>query len=225
MLRFREATVEVQVYPGKGTDADESVAGHEADGWPTIVDWHPRYAEGPAKTMFEKFNISIEGDAIPLAGGMSFGPNIGYSLSREREARRRIHGTLEGDAARVVEWRLEENSSTGDGIPPTCDVALLVRWPSAASFHLRMRVRAITLAGIPVIGRNVRALYFTPDTASASHGGLIVRSPEITGGVVGAGQELYASPGQSVEDDARDNDPSSVPLESLIRIAEQLAQD
>ena len=56
------------------------------------------------------------------------GPNIGYSMSRERAKRWRIHGTFKDEAQRVVEWKLEENNSTGDGVPPSCLFALVVRW-------------------------------------------------------------------------------------------------
>ena len=232
VLRFREATVEVQVNPGKGDDAETQAEiaraeqEKEEECRPTIADWYPRYVEGPVKTTLEEFNISVEGDAIPLAGGASFGPSVGYSVSRERESRRRIHGTLEGDTASVVEWRLEENNSSGDGIPPRCDFALLVRWRRGRTFHLRMRVRAITLAGLPVVGRDVQAVYFTSDLAGPGYAGPTTTplSPCITGGgVVGSGQDVYASPDRG-QDDGSGGDLTGVALSGLTDVVEQLAE-
>ncbi|MCJ1385803.1 hypothetical protein MMC17_008927 [Xylographa soralifera] len=190
-LRFRDATVEVQVGPGKGEDIQDTQKRILCDKrGPRIIAFHPHYAEGPAKTTLQKFNISIEGDAIPI-GPASLGPNVGYSMSRERVKRRTIHGTIEGGLERVLEWKLEENNSAGDGLPPLCNFAFVVRWEDAANFYLKMSMRAITVGGIPVIGKDTGAVYFTPDSCIDSTLVDLVTSKALTsaisGGLVGAG--------------------------------------
>ncbi|KAK0508516.1 hypothetical protein JMJ35_008792 [Cladonia borealis] len=171
VLRFRDAVIEVQVKPGKGDGTDVDVqksndshsTSDAARKGPKFVAWHPEYLEGPAKTTLESFNISIDSSAIPPAfGGPAIGPNVGYSMSRERVKRRIIHGTIEDEMQRVLEWKLEENKTTGDGIPPACSFAFVVKldMEEEEGFHIKMGIRAITVAGIPVVGKNTGAIYF-----------------------------------------------------------------
>ena len=171
VLRFRDAVIEVQVQPGKGdgidaglqNSSDSCSTNSAARKGPRIVTWHPDYLEGPAKSTLENFNISIDSSAIPPAfGGPAIGPSVGYSMSRERVKRRIIHGTIEDEMQRVLEWKLEENKTTGDGIPPACKFALVVKLDTEEEgFHVKMGIRAITVAGIPVLGKNTGAIYFT----------------------------------------------------------------
>lgn len=164
ILRSRTATVEVQVGPGKGEEVQDSNQRIPYDKkGPRIVAWDPHYEEGPAKSTLQQFNISIEGDAIPI-GPASLGPKIGYSMSRERVKRRRIHGTREGELDRVIQWKLEENNSAGDGVPPLCKFAFVVRWENDTNFYLKMSMRATTVGGMPIIGKDTGAVYFTPDS-------------------------------------------------------------
>lgn len=173
MLRFRDAVIEVWVKPGKsdGTDADVQKSNDShgtsdaARKGPKFVAWHPDYLKGPAKTTLERFNISIDSSTIPPAfGGRAIGPNVRYSMSRERVKRRIIHGTIEDEMQRILEWKLEENKTTGDGIPPACSFAFLVKldMEEEEGLHIKMGIRAIMVAGIPVIvGKNTGAIYFT----------------------------------------------------------------
>ena len=65
VLRFRDATVEVQVGPGRGQDVQDAQKQTPYDKrGPRIVAFDPHYAEEPAKNTLQKFNISIEGNAI-----------------------------------------------------------------------------------------------------------------------------------------------------------------
>ena len=168
VLRFRDAVVEVQVQPGKGDEGPEnaSVADAQRDDGkrePKIVAWHPGYLEGPAKSILESFNISLDTSTIPPAfGGPAIGPDLGYSMSRERVKRRIIHGTIEDEKQRVLEWKLEENKTAGDGIPPACNFAFVVKVDKEEGFHVKLGIRAVTVAAIPVIGKNTGAIYFAP---------------------------------------------------------------
>ena len=168
VLRFRDAVVEVQVQPGKGDEAPEDTSTTDArrdDGKkePRIVAWHPGYLEGPAKSILESFNISLDTSTIPSAlGAPAIGPDFGYSVSRERVKRRIIHGTIEDEKQRVLEWKLEENKTTGDGIPPACKFAFVIKLDKDEGFHVKLYIRAVTVAAIPVIGKNTGAIYFAP---------------------------------------------------------------
>lgn len=169
VLRFRDATIEVQVQPGKGGESPENISTADTqrdDGKkePTIVAWHPGYLEGPAKSILEKFNFSVDTSAIPAAFGAPVpSPGFGYSMSRERVKRRIIHGTIEDEKQRVLEWRLEENKGSGDGIPPACKFAFIVKVELGQGFRVKLGFKAITVAAIPVIGKNTGAIYFAPD--------------------------------------------------------------
>ena len=171
VLRFRDAVVEVHVQPGKGHEDAENTGStvennDEDDGGkkePKIVAWHPGYLEGQAKSILESFNISLDTSAIPPAfGAPAIGPSTGYSMSRERVKRRIIHGTIEDEKQRVLEWKLEENKSTGDGIPPACKFAFIAKVDAKEGFHVKLGIRAVTVAAIPVIGKNTGAIHFAP---------------------------------------------------------------
>ena len=84
-------------------------------------------------------------------------------MSRERVKRRMIHGTIEDEMQRVLEWKLEENKTTGDGIPPACSFAFMAKldMEEEEGFHIKMGIRAITVARIPVVGKNTGPIYFT----------------------------------------------------------------
>ena len=174
MLRFRDAVIEVQVKPGKGNGTDAAVqksndshsTSDAARKGPKFVAWYPDYLEGPAKTTLESFNVSTDSSAIlPAFGGPAIGPNVGYSMSRERVKRRIIHGTIEDEMQRVLEWKLEENKTTGDGIPPAYSFAFVVKLDlEEEGFHIKMGIRAVTVAGIPVVGKHTGAIYFTKGT-------------------------------------------------------------
>lgn len=241
MLRFRDAVIEVRVGPGRGdqesTTANndliaDDVARQAGGSNPKITAFHPTYAEGPAKSTLEKFNISIEGDAIPLPGGPSLGPNIGYSMSRERAKRRRIHGTFEDEAQRVVEWKLEENNSTGDGVPPSCLFALVVRWDGdgeegvEAGFHVKMYIRAVTVAGIPVIGKDTGAVYFAPgsriDSTVVDPAVSKALTAAVSGGVVEAGGKSFGGRDERQGENGDDLDLAGINLAALTKIEEML---
>ena len=167
VLRFRDATVTVKVQPGKGGNnvaekIDSTQNLQEAKKTePKIVTWHPQYLEGPAKSTLEQFNISIDGSTIPPAfGGPAIGPTAGYSMSRERVKRRIIHGTIEDEEQRILEWKLEENKTAGDGIPSACTFAFVVKVDEKEDFHVMLGIRAVTVAAIPVVGKNTGAIYF-----------------------------------------------------------------
>lgn len=168
VLRFRDAVVEVQVQPGKGDDGLENTSTTNAQGddgkdEPKIVAWYPGYLEGPAKSTLESFNISIDTSTIPPAfGAPAIGPDFGYSMSRERVKRRIIHGTIEDEKQRVLEWKLEENKTAGDGITPACRFAIVIKFNKEEGFHVKLGIRAVTVAAIPVIGKNTGAIYFAP---------------------------------------------------------------
>ena len=167
-LRFRDAVVTVTLHSGK---ADNVVSDNEASTQlpadstkePRIVKWHPEFLEGPAKNTLESYNISLDTSSIPPAfGAPSIGPNPGYSMSRERPKRRIIHGTIEDEEQRILEWKLEENKSAGDGIPPSCKFAFVTLLNKAVGFSVLLGIRAITVAGLPVVGKNTGAIYFPP---------------------------------------------------------------
>lgn len=227
-LRFRDAVVEVQVGPGKGDEVQENKQKIAYDKKrPRVVAWHPRYEEGPVKTTLQKFNISIEGDAVPV-GPASLGPNIGYSMSRERVKRRRIHGTLEGELDRVIQWKVEENNSAGDGVPPFCKFAFVVRWEDDTNFYLKMSMRATTVGGMPVIGKNTGAVYFTPDSCLdstimdlATHKTL---TSAISGGLVGTLQKVFVDPNSSGTVAAADFDLANIDLAELTNAKEMLGK-
>ena len=168
VLRFRDAIVELQVQPGKGEEGPENtrnVYKNHDDGKmePKIVTWHPDYLEGPAKSTLESFNISLDTSTVPPAfGAPAIGPDLGYSMSRERVKRRIIHGTIEDEKQRVLEWKLEENKSTGDGIPSACKFAFVVKVDKKEGFHVKLGIRAVTVAAIPIIGKNTGAIHFAP---------------------------------------------------------------
>jgi hypothetical protein len=156
-LRFRDATVEVEL--GSGTGVVKNSPSNSLQ----VVKIYPEYEEGPVKSSLEEFDFKIEGNAIPL-GTATMGPSIGYSVSRPREGRRRIHGSIEGegDLENLVEWKLEENRVAGDGIPEHCKFALIVRYPENEVFHMTMRIKATTGAGLGVTGRGGNPIYFPP---------------------------------------------------------------
>ena len=168
VLRFRDAIVEVQVQPGIGDEGAENTGNayeRHDDGKkePRIVTWHPGYLEGPAKSTLESFNISLDTSTIPPAfGAPAVGPSFGHSMSRERVKRRIIHGTIEDEKQRVLEWKLEENKSAGDGIPPACNFAFVVKVDKKEGFHVKLGIRAVTVAALPVIGKNTGAIHFAP---------------------------------------------------------------
>ncbi|MCJ1224378.1 hypothetical protein MMC12_001023 [Toensbergia leucococca] len=229
VLRFREATVKIEVGRGKGEEPQDSKKKVPFDKRePRIVAWEPHYAEGPAKTTLQKFNIAIEGDAIPI-GPVSLGPNLGYSMSRERVKKRTIHGTLEGCLDRILEWKLEENNSAGDGIPPLCNFAIVVRWEDDASFYLRMNMRAVTVGGIPVIGRNTGAVYFTPDSCINS----TIMDPvtakaltsAISGGLVTTGNKLFVNADSSGQAATANVDLAKIDLVPITRVEEMLKKE
>ncbi|CAF9943621.1 MAG: hypothetical protein ALECFALPRED_000799 [Alectoria fallacina] len=243
VLRFRDAVVELRVGPGRGdeksaTANNDPIANEVAqrnDGSnksnPRITTFHPTYAEGPVKSTLEKFNISIEGDAIPLPGGPSLGPNIGYSMSRERAKRRRIHGTFEDEAQQVVEWKLEENNSTGDGVPPSCLFALVVRWDGDvegedAGFHVKMRIRAVTVAGIPVIGKNTGAIYFAPgacvDSTVIDPAVSKALNAAVSGGIVEAGGMSFGGGDERQGGNGHNLDLAGINLAALTKVEEML---
>lgn len=99
MLRFREAEIEVQVCPGRSSDSDPRSTLSSQIGL-QIVKWYPELAEGPAKSTFEQFGLSID-TSIPVEGA-SIAAKASYSVSRERPKRRIIHGSLLGDTERIV---------------------------------------------------------------------------------------------------------------------------
>ena len=172
MLRFRDAVIEAQVKPGKGdsTDADVQKSNNShstsdaAGKGPKFVAWHPDYLKDPAKTTLDSFNISIDSSAIPPAfGGPAIGPNVGYSMSMVRVKRRIIHGTIEDEMQRVLEWKLEEKKTTGDEILPASSFEFVVKldMEEEEGLHIKVGIRAITVAGILVVGKNTGAIFFT----------------------------------------------------------------
>ncbi|KAL6713108.1 hypothetical protein ACLMJK_009229 [Lecanora helva] len=194
VLRFRDAAVQLKVGPGNGERPDNEGPAESTEiskREPKIMAWHPKYLEGPAKSTLESYNFSIDSSAIPPAfGGPSIGPNLGYSMSRERLKRRRIHGTIQDDEQRILEWKLEENKSAGDGIPPACTFACVSKVDEEEGFHLRLGIRAITVAGLPVVGKNDRAIYFAsgeyidsviPDTATQASWASAVKDQTFAG--------------------------------------------
>ena len=228
MLRFRDAVISVQVGSGRG-DEPQSAAVVKAGetGPPYILTWYPRYAEGPVKSTFEKFNLSIKGDALGMPGGPTLGPDIGYSMSRERPKRKIIHGTLEGAAERMVQWKLEENASAGDGIPSAMNLAVVVRTNSEEGFYVKLNIRAVTVAGIPVIGKDTGAVHFTPGATVGSSfvepGWQKVLSKAISGKgmVIGAGERVFG--GSEVEgEEERVADLAKVDLAALTKVEDML---
>ena len=150
-------------------------------------------------------------------------------MSRERPKRRRIHGTIEGGLDRVVEWKLEENNSAGDGLPPLYNSAFVVRWEDDANFYLKMSMRALTVGGIPVIGRATGAIYFTPDSCVDSALIDLATSKALTsaisGGLVGAGKKIFVNPDRNGEVAAGGLDLAKIDLSLLTQVDVMLRKE
>lgn len=59
-----------------------------------------------------------------------------------------------------LEWKLEENKSAIDGISPAYNFPLVVKLDEMEGFHLKMGIKAITMAGLSIIEKDTKAIHF-----------------------------------------------------------------
>ena len=206
-FRYRDAAVEVEVDDGAG-HGQKDQDGEDHHRGPHVLKIYPELITGKVKTATEEFGFHLEGNAAPVP--ISVGGK--YSFSGPKEGRSLVHGTVEGQLERSVEWKIRENDITGAGIEPRYTLAAIVANPESRAFNMVVRIRATTMLNVAIKGRGTSPIYFTP---TADEG---ARRP---GGLVTYGQRAYApKPPNAAENEEEDLD--RVDLEALTRMQRTL---
>lgn len=116
-------------------------------------------------------------------------------------------------------------------MPPNCLFAPVVRWDrdgegGEAGFHVRMRIRAVTVAGIPVIGKDTQAVYFAPgtciDSAVVDPAVSKALTAAVSGGIVEAGGRRFRGEDESQGGNGHDLNLADINLAALTKIEEML---
>ena len=125
--------------------------------------------------------------------------------------------------------KLEENNSAGDGLPPLCNFAFVVRCEDDANFYLKMSMRLITVEGIPVSGKDTGAVYFTPESCIDSTLVDLTTSQAstsaISGVIVGTNKMVFMISDKIDEITAADLGLAKIDLSPLTQVDDMLRQE
>ena len=189
-VRFRNAAVEAEFEEaGIGIESDDidDVDEDDEDNYkgPLVLEYYPQLIRGHVHNAAETYGLGFEVPISPPVVGA--GISASWNITAPREGLHLVHGRLMGSPETRVKWTMNENEVSKSGIYEQPMFAVVVRHEKEQPFTMRLKIKATTYGGVPVVGKGGSRILFTPARAVGQAG---KKAPKATTRLVGGSFEV-----------------------------------